>query len=106
MEQGVFNDGGIWHQDDLVCENPSCIPITPQHMPYQGSSNPTFQEEKDLYPITEHILTYMDENKRMISLQEQKFPDLDAFQVNTSVILKKNRSSNGTLSPSIQGTIF
>ena len=42
MELGVFNDCGFWYQDDLVYENPSCMPITPQHMPYQRSSNPTF----------------------------------------------------------------
>ena len=42
MEQGVFNDGGFWYQGNLVYENPSCMPITPQHMHYQGSSNPTF----------------------------------------------------------------
>ena len=48
----------------------------------------------------------MDENKKLISLHEKKFPDLDAFQVNTSARLKKNKSSNGTLSSSIQGTIF
>ena len=82
------------------------MPITPQHMPYQGSSNLTFQEEEELSLVKEQIFTYMDENKKMISLHEHKFPDLDAFQVNTNARLKKNRSSNGTLSPSIQGTIF
>ena len=29
MEQGVFIDCGFWFQDDLVYENPSCMPITP-----------------------------------------------------------------------------
>ena len=49
----------------------------------------------------------MDEKEKMISIHEMKFLDLDAFWVNTSARLKKkNRSSNGTLSPSIQGTIF
>ena len=57
----------------------SCMPITPQHMPYQGSSNLAFQEEKELSPIKEQIFTYMDENKKMISLHEKKFLDLDAF---------------------------
>ena len=46
MEQGVFTDYGFWYQDDLVYEDLSCMPITPQHMPYQGSSNPTFQKEE------------------------------------------------------------
>ena len=53
MEQGVFNDGGFWYQDDLVYKNPSCIPITPQLITYQVSSNPTFQEEEELSPIKE-----------------------------------------------------
>ena len=42
MEQGVFAVCGFWYQDDLVYENLSCMPITPQKIPYQGSSNPTF----------------------------------------------------------------
>ena len=53
MEQGVFSGCGFWYQDNLVYENPSCMPITPQHMPYQRSSNPTFQEEEELSPIKE-----------------------------------------------------
>ena len=57
-------------------------------LPYQGSSNPTFQEEEELSPVKEQIFIYMDGNKKMISLHEQKFPDLDAFQVNTSARLK------------------
>ena len=48
-------------------------------MPIHGSSNPTFQEEEELSPVKEHILTYMDENKRMISLHEQEFADSDSF---------------------------
>ena len=79
MEQGVFDECGFWYQDDLVYENPSFMPIIPQHMPYQGSSNPTFQDEEELSPIEEWFFTYMDENKKIISLHEQKFPDLDAF---------------------------
>ena len=70
MEQGVFNDGGFWYQHNLVYENPSCMPFTPQHMPYQRSSNPTFHEEEELSPIKEQIFTYMDDNKKMISLHE------------------------------------
>ena len=48
-------------------------------MPYQGSSNPTFQEKEGLSPIQEQILTYMAKNKKMISLDEKKFTDLDAL---------------------------
>ena len=70
MEQGVFVECGFWYQDDLVYENPSCMPIVPQHMPYQGNSNPTFQDEEDLSPIKEQIFTFMNENKKMISLNE------------------------------------
>ena len=46
------------------------MPITPQHMPYQGSSNPTFKKKQELSLVQEHILTYMAENKKMISLHE------------------------------------
>ena len=42
MEQGVFTNFGFWYQNDLVYKNPSSMSITPQNMPYQGSSNPTF----------------------------------------------------------------
>ena len=73
------------------------MPITPQHMPYQGSSNPTFQEEEELSPVKEQVFTYIDENKKMISLNEHKFPDLDAFQVNTSARLKKIEAQMGHL---------
>ena len=66
-------------------------------LPYQGSSNPTFQEEEDLSPIKEQNFIYMDGNKKMINLQEQKFPDLDAFQVNTSVRLKNVEAQIGHL---------
>ena len=48
----------------------------------------------------------MDENKRMISLHEQEFPDSDSFQVDTSARLKKIISSNRTLSLSMQGKII
>ena len=57
-------------------------------LPYQGSSNPTFKKEEELSPVKEHIFIYIDGNKKIISLHEQKFPDLDAFQVNTSARLK------------------
>ena len=53
MEQGVFAGCGFWYEDNLVYENLSCMPITPQHMPYQGSSNPTFQKEEELSPVKE-----------------------------------------------------
>ena len=39
----------------------------------------------------------MDGNKKMISLHEQKFPDLDAFQVNTSARLKNIEAQIGHL---------
>ena len=39
----------------------------------------------------------MDENKKMSSLHEQKFPDLDTFQVKTSAILKKIDAQIGHL---------
>ena len=39
-------------------------------LPYQESSNPTFQEVEKLYPIKEQIFIYMDGNKKMISLHE------------------------------------
>ena len=64
---------------------------------YQGSSNPTFQEEEELFPVKEQIFIYMDGNKKRISLHEQKFPDLDAFQVNTSARLKKVEAQIGHL---------
>ena len=97
MEQGVFIEYGIWYQDNLVYKNPSCMPIIPQHMPYQGSSNPVFQDEEELSPFKEQILTYMDENKKMISVHEQKFPDLDAFEDNTSARLKNIEAQVGHL---------
>ena len=57
-------------------------------LPYQGSSNSTFQEKEEVSPVKEQLLTYMDENKKMISLHEQEFPDLDTFKVNTNDRLK------------------
>ena len=57
-------------------------------LPYQESSNPTFQEEEELSPVKEKIFINMEGNKKMINLHEQKFLDLDAFQVNTSARLK------------------
>ena len=39
----------------------------------------------------------MDENKKMISLHEKKFPDLDVFNVNTSARLKKIEAKMGHL---------
>ena len=58
-------------------------------LPYQRSSTITFQKEEELFLAKEHNFFNMDENKKMGSLHEQKFPDLDTFQVNTSAILKK-----------------
>ena len=40
---------------------------------------------------------YMDGNKKMINLHEQKFLDLDAFQVNTSARLKNVEAQIGHL---------
>ena len=48
-------------------------------LPYQGSSNPTFQKEEELSPVKEKICIYKDGKKKMINLHEQKFLDLDAF---------------------------
>ena len=66
-------------------------------LPYQGSLNPTFQEEEELSSVKEHIFIYMEGNKKMINLHEQKFPDLDAFQVNTSARLKNVEAQIGHL---------
>ena len=65
--------------------------------PYQGSSNPTFQEEAELSPIKKQIFIYMEGNKKMINLHEQKFPNLNAFQVNTSSRLKNVEAQIGHL---------
>ena len=48
-------------------------------LPYQGSSNLTFQEEEELSTVKKRIFIYMEGNKKMINLHEQKFPDLNAF---------------------------
>ena len=66
-------------------------------LPYQESSNPTFQEIEKLYVVKEQIFIYMDGNKKMSSLHEQKFPDLDAFQVNTSARMKNVEAQIGHL---------
>ena len=66
-------------------------------LPYQGSSNPTFQEEEELSPVKEQNFIYMDGNKKMISHHEKKFLDLDAFQVNTSARLKNVEAQIGHL---------
>ena len=66
-------------------------------MSYQGSSNPTFQEEEELSPLKEQIFIYMDGNKKMINLHEQKFPDLDSFQVNTNARMKNVEAKIGHL---------
>ena len=64
---------------------------------YHGSSNPTFQEEEELSLVKEQIFIYMDGNKKMINLHEQKFRDLDVFQVNTSARLKNVEAQIGHL---------
>ena len=66
-------------------------------LPYQGSSNPTFQEEEELFFVKEQNFTDMEGNKKMINLHEHKFPDLDAFQVNTSARLKNVEAQIGHL---------
>ena len=48
-------------------------------------------------PVKEKRFTYMDENKKMIRLHEQKFSDLDAFQLNTNARLKKIEAQMGHL---------
>ena len=48
-------------------------------------------------PVKEQIFIYMDGNKKMISLHEQKFLDLDAFQVNNSARLKNVEAQIGHL---------
>ena len=49
-------------------------------LPYEGSSNPTVQEEEELSLVKEQIFIYMGGNKKMISLHKHKFTDLDAFK--------------------------
>ena len=66
-------------------------------LPYQGSSNPTFQEEEELSPVKKQIFIDMEGNKKMINMHEQKFPDLNAFQVNTSARLKNVETQIGHL---------
>ena len=66
-------------------------------LPYHGSSNPPFQEEEELSPVKKQIFIYMEGNKKMINLHEQKFPNLNAFQVNTSARLKNLESQLGLL---------
>ena len=66
-------------------------------LPYQMSSTLTFQKEEELFLAKEQNFTDMDENKKMSSLHEQKFPYLDTFQVNTSARLKKIEGQIGHL---------
>ena len=66
-------------------------------LPYQGNSNPTFQEEEELSLVKKQIFIYKEGDKKMINLHEQKFPNLDAFQVNTSARLKNVESQIGHL---------
>ena len=66
-------------------------------LPYQMSSTLTFQKEEELFLAKEQNFTDMDENKKMSSLHEHKFPDLDTFQVNTSARLKKIEGQIGHL---------
>ena len=41
-------------------------------LPYQGSSNPTLQEEEELFLAKEQNFIDMEGNKKMINLHEQK----------------------------------
>ena len=66
-------------------------------LPYHGSSNPTFQEEEELFLAKEQNFIDMEGNKKMINLHEHKFQDLDAFQVNTSARLKNVEAQIGHL---------
>ena len=66
-------------------------------LPYQGSSNPTFQDKEELSPVKEQIFIYMEGNKKMINRHEKKFSNLDAFQVNTSARLKNVEAQIGNL---------
>ena len=66
-------------------------------LPYQGISNPTFQEEDELSLVKEHNFIYMDGNKKIISLHEQKFLDFDTLQVNTITKLKNVEAQIGHL---------
>ena len=75
-------------------------------LPYQGSSNPTFQEEEELSPVKEQIFIYMEGIKKMINLHEQKFPDLDSFQVNTSARLKNIEAQIGHLVQAFKEKFF
>ena len=85
----------LLHQLDQRIHNDSLM--EQEVLPYQGSSNPTFQEEEELSPVKEQIFIYMEGNKKMINLHEQKFPDLDVFQVNTSARLKTVEAQIGHL---------
>ena len=57
----------------VVCQLPLNICLI------KGVQTPTFQEKEELSPVHEQILTYMAENKKMISFHDQKFANLDAF---------------------------
>ena len=50
-----------------------------------------------MFLAKEQNFTDMEGNKKMINLHEQKFPDLDAFQVNTSARLKNVEAQIGHL---------
>ena len=66
-------------------------------LPYQGSLTLTFKKEEELFLAKEQNFFDMDESKKMSSLHEQKFLDLDTFQVNTSARLKKIEGQIGHL---------
>ena len=84
----------IYHLNQRILNDPL---MKQGLLSYQGSSTPTFQKEKELFLAKEQNFTDMDENKKMSSLHEQKFPDLHNFQVNTSARLKKIEGQIGHL---------
>ena len=57
-------------------------------------------------PIKEQFLTYMDEKKKMISLHEQEFPNLDTFKVNISARLKSVEAQMGHLVQAFKDRFF
>ena len=81
LDQRIYNDSLMEHRV----------------LPYQGSSNSTFQEKEELFPVKEQFLTYMDENKKIINLHEHEFLDLDTFKVNTNARLKNVEAQMGHL---------
>ena len=85
----------LLHKLDQIIQNESLM--EQGVLPYQMSSTLTFQKEEELFLVKEQNFIYMEGNKKMINLHEQKIPDLDAFQVNTSGRLKNVEAQVGHL---------